>query len=117
MIDNTSIANYYYENRWTPETPNARFPRLSTERVDNNYNYNSSIWLQDRSFLKLRNCEVYYKIPQAWLSKIKMKTAKVYVRGVDLFSIDNIEITDPEAMSPYDHPATRSIHVGVSLGL
>lgn len=117
LIDNTSIANYYYENRWTPETPNARFPRLSTERVDNNYNYNSSIWLQDRSFLKLRNCEVYYKIPQAWLSKIKMKTAKVYVRGVDLFSIDNIEITDPEAMSPYDHPATRSIHVGVSLGL
>lgn len=117
LVNNISISNYFYENRWTPETPNARFPRLTTQNVDNNTNYTSSVWLQDRSYLKLRNCELYYKIPQSWLSKIKMKTAKVYVRGVDLFSVDNIALTDPEAMSPYDHPTTRSIHVGVALGL
>lgn len=60
LVDNTTISNYVYRNRWTPETPNARFPRLTTETVDNNLQ-TSSLWLADRSFLKLRNCEVYYK--------------------------------------------------------
>ena len=59
LVDNTTISNYVYRNRWTPETPNARFPRLTTETVDNNLQ-TSSLWLADRSFLKLRNCEVYY---------------------------------------------------------
>lgn len=115
LVNNTSISQYAYENRWTPENPNARFPRLTTENVENN-TQSSSVWLQDRSFLKLRNCEVYYKIPSAWLNKIKMKTAKVYVRGTDLFSIDKIDLTDPEAIGDV-YPATRSIHIGLSLGL
>lgn len=116
LIDNTNISQYSYNNRWTPETPNARFPRLTTETVDNNLK-TSSVWLADRSFLKLRNCEIYYKLPSSWLSKIKMKNAKVYVRGVDLFSIDSIDLTDPEAMGNNVYPATRSVHVGLSIGL
>lgn len=67
LVDNTTISNYVYRNRWTPETPNARFPRLTTETVDNNLQ-TSSLWLADRSFLKLRNCEVYYKLPSSWLT-------------------------------------------------
>ena len=51
LVDNTTISNYVYRNRWTPETPNARFPRLTTETVDNNLQ-TSSLWLADRSFLK-----------------------------------------------------------------
>ena len=68
LVDNTTISNYVYRNRWTPETPNARFPRLTTETVDNNLQ-TSSLWLADRSFLKLRNCEVYYKLPSSWLNR------------------------------------------------
>ncbi|WP_349924440.1 SusC/RagA family TonB-linked outer membrane protein, partial [Bacteroides caccae] len=83
LVDNTTISNYVYRNRWTPETPNARFPRLTTETVDNNLQ-TSSLWLADRSFLKLRNCEVYYKLPSSWLNRFWVKNAKVYVRGVDL---------------------------------
>lgn len=49
LVDNTTISNYVYRNRWTPETPNARFPRLTTETVDNNLQ-TSSLWLADRSF-------------------------------------------------------------------
>ena len=45
-----------------------------------------------------------------------MKTAKVYVRGTDLFSIDKIDLTDPEAIGDV-YPATRSIHIGLSQGL
>lgn len=113
LVDNTSISEYVYNNHWTPETPNARFPRLTTETVDNN-NETSSIWLADRSFLKLRNAEIYYKLPASLVSKAKMKNAKVYVRGVDLLCWDSIDLTDPEAMGYY--PATRSIHVGLQVG-
>ena len=77
LVDNTTISNYVYRNRWTPETPNARFPRLTTETVDNNLQ-TSSLWLADRSFLKLRNCEVYYKLPSSWLNRFWVKNAKVY---------------------------------------
>ncbi|HXK76321.1 MAG TPA: TonB-dependent receptor, partial [Bacteroidaceae bacterium] len=115
LVDNSNISQYYYNNRWTPENPNARFPRLTNETVDNN-NQESSVWLADRSFLKLRNAEVYYKLPSDWISKIKLKQAKVYVRGVDLFSVDNDDITDPEVSSSLN-PATRSVHVGLSIGL
>ena len=115
LIDNTSISQYAYDNRWTPENPTARFPRLTTENVDNNLQ-GSSVWLEDRSFLKLRNCEIYYKLPSSWLNKIKMKTAKIYVRGTDLFSLDKIDISDPEAMGEV-WPATRSVHIGFSLGI
>lgn len=114
LVDNTTISNYVYRNRWTSETPNARFPRLTTETVDNNLQ-TSSLWLADRSFLKLRNCEVYYKLPSSWLNKFWMKIAKVYVRGVDLLCFDSIDQLDPEAMST-SYPATRSIHVGLSVG-
>lgn len=117
LVNNTSISQYAYDNRWTAENPNARFPRLSTEVVDNNTAYSNSVWMADRSFLKLRNCEIYYKLPASWLEKIKFKNAKVYVRGVDLFSIDSIDLTDPEAMGSSAYPATRSVHVGLSMGL
>ena len=110
------MSHHYYENRWTPETPAAKYPRLNSQSKNNNFQ-NNTLWLADRSFLKLRNCEVYYKLPAAWLSKIKMKQAKVYVRGVDLFSIDSIDLTDPEAMGDNKWPATRSVHIGLSLGL
>lgn len=114
LVDNTTISNYAYRNRWTPETPNARFPRLTTETVDNNLQ-TSSLWLADRSFLKLRNCEVYYKLPSSWLNKFWVKNAKVYVRGVDLLCFDSIDQLDPEAMNN-SYPATRSIHVGLAVG-
>lgn len=114
LVDNTTISNYVYRNRWTPESPNARFPRLTTETVDNNLQ-TSSLWLADRSFLKLRNCEVYYKLPSSWLNRFWVKNAKVYVRGVDLLCFDSIDQLDPEAMNS-SYPATRSIHVGLSVG-
>lgn len=112
LVGDATISNFYYENRWTPEHPDARFPRLTTESVDNNLK-SSSVWLADRSFLKLRNCEVYYKLPKAFLWR--MKTAKIYVRGIDLLCFDSIDLSDPEAMGT-SYPATRSVNVGLAIG-
>ncbi len=115
LVGDYTISNHYYQNRWTPETPNARYPRLTTEANDNNL-VSSSVWLADRSFLKLRNLEVYYKLPASFLNKLKMKSAKVYLRGVDLFCFDSIDISDPEAMGNASYPTTRSLNVGLAIG-
>lgn len=115
LINNTTISNHYYENRWTPENQNAKYPRLSSQSNANNYQYNT-LWLADRSFLKLRNLEVYYKLPETWLKKTKiLSNAKIYVRGVDLFCFDKIDVADPESYGA-TNPLTRSVIAGLVIG-
>lgn len=115
LINNTTISNHYYENRWTPENQNAKYPRLSSESNANNYQTNT-IWLADRSFLKLRNLEIYYRLPQSWMQKTKiLGSAKVYVRGIDLLCFDHIEVADPESYG-VKNPLTKSIVAGLTIG-
>ena len=113
FLGETSLSEEYYDNRWTPENPFAKYPRLTTEANDNNYR-NNSVWIQDASFLKLRNCELYYKFPVSTIAPLKMSSAKLYVRGVDLLSFDKIDISDPEVVG-ISYPVTRSIHVGFAV--
>lgn len=98
LVSNTNISQYAYDNRWTPENQNALFPRLSSESNPNNYQ-TSTLWLRDRGFLKLRNIEVYYNVPSAWLrSNLKVvNNAKLYVRGIDLLCNGKVPENDPEA--------------------
>lgn len=115
LINNTTVSNHYYDNRWTPENQNAKYPRLSSQSNANNYQTNS-VWLADRSFLKLRNLEVYYRLPQSWMRSTKiLNNAKVYVRGVDLFCFDNIKESDPESYGA-TNPLTRSVVAGLTIG-
>ena len=113
LINNTTISQYAYDNRWTPENQNAKFPRLSSQSNANNYR-NSTLWLADRSFLKLRDLEIYYNLPKSLLEKTKIVNgAKVYVRGVDLLCFDHIDENDPEALGIY--PVNRSVALGLSV--
>ncbi|OIP84396.1 MAG: hypothetical protein AUK44_02745 [Porphyromonadaceae bacterium CG2_30_38_12] len=113
LRNNTNISNYYYENRWTPDHQNAMFPRLSMAQNDNNFNTNS-VWVKDRSFVKLRTAEVYYKLPENLLESTFVSKAKLYVRGMNLLSFDNLKIVDPEAYGTV-LPLSASVHVGVNL--
>lgn len=113
LVSNTNISQYAYDNRWTPATQDALFPRLSSQSNANNYQ-NSTLWLADRSFFKLRDLEVYYNLPAAWLEKTKVvNAAKLYVRGTDLFSLDHIDERDPEAYGI--NPLTKSVAIGLSV--
>lgn len=113
LRNNNNISTYYYENRWTPDNQNALFPRLTLQQNDNNFNVNS-VWIRDRSFVKLRTCEVYYKLPANLLKSTFVANAKVYVRGMNLFSIDNMKIVDPEVYGTV-LPASASINAGFNV--
>jgi len=113
LIDNTTISEYYWENRWTTSNTNAKFPRLSSRSNANNTQTNTA-FLADRSYLKLRNAEVYYKLPQRLLDKSGfVKGAKLYVQGNDLFCLDKLDVGDAD--SPAGDPLYRSVVLGVRL--
>ena len=116
LLNSTSLSQQYYDGRWTIANPdpNATFPRLTTTSNANNYQ-TSTFWMRDRSFLKLRNVELYYNFPKALMEKTGfINTAKLYVRGVDLFCSDNIDDADAECYG-VTAPLNKSIVVGVSL--
>ena len=115
LINNTNISQYAYDNRWTPETAEtALYPRLSSNSNDNNYR-NSTLWLVDRSYLKLRNVELYYKLPESAFKAVKfVHGATVYLRGVDLLTWDNMPHGNAESYG-IAQPLTRSVVAGVKL--
>lgn len=114
LMGYTSLSQYYYDNRWTTTNPNAKFPRLTSENGSPNNYQNNTVFLEDRSFLKLRNVELYYKLPESLLAKTRfIHAARIYVRGNDLLSFDHMAVSDPEA---YGTAQTfRSIVAGVTL--
>ena len=116
LLNSTSLSQQYYDGRWTASNPdpNAEFPRLSTTSNANNYQ-TSTFWQRDRSFLKLRNVEVYYRFPKSLLEQTKIvNAAKLYVRGVDLLCFDHIDDADPECYG-VSAPLNKSIAVGLQL--
>ena len=116
LLNTTSLSQQAYDGRWSPSNPdvNAEYPRLSTTSNANNYQ-TSTYWQRDRSFLKLRNVEVFYNLPKTLMEKTGfINTAKVYVRGVDLFCADHLDEADAESYG-VSAPVNRSIVAGVSL--
>ena len=116
LINNTSLAQHVYDNRWSPtnNVATAEFPRLSSSSNANNYQ-TSTFWLRNRAYLKLRNVEVYYNLPNSLLEKTKfINAAKVYVRGIDLFTADHIDEVDAASYGA-TNPLTRSVAIGVAV--
>lgn len=116
LINNTSLAQDVYDKRWSPENnnANAEYPRLSSSSNANNYQ-TSTFWLRDRSYLKLRNVELYYHLPKSLLQKTGVvNAAKVYLRGVDLFCFDHLDGVDAESYGATS-PLTRSVVLGLSV--
>ena len=116
LLNSTSLSQQYYDGRWSPSNPdvNAAFPRLSTTSNANNYQ-TSTFWQRDRGFLKLRNVEVYYHLPSCLVQKTGfVKTAKVYLRGIDLFCLSHLDEADPECYG-VSAPLNKSVVAGVQL--
>ena len=73
------LVRFNYDNRWTPGNTNALYPRLTSENDSPNNFQNNTVFLADRSFLKLRNVEVYYNFPASLLERTRfIKGVKVY---------------------------------------
>ena len=113
LSDNRNLSQEYYDKCFDTAGANALYPRLSTENVANNAQ-NSTIWYRNVSWLKLRDCEVYYKLPASVVEPLKMASAKIFVQGQNLLSFDNIDAMDAENLNT-GYPVMKSVNIGLSV--
>ena len=115
-------------NRWISETEpgDGKTPRAS--RFDENYNRRpyTDRWIEDGSFLRIRNITFTYTLPGDILDKFSMQNAKIYITGQNLFTFTNYSGFDPEISSNgqnayfpgYDlggYPLAKSVLAGISV--
>jgi len=89
-------------------------------------NKTSSRFLEDGSFLRIRNITLSYNLPKNWLDNVKMQSVKVFVSGDNLFTFTKFSGTDPEvntALSPgtlpglygESYPVSRQFLIGLDI--
>ncbi len=113
LSDNRNLSQEYYDNCFDVAGTSAKYPRLSTENVANNAQ-NSTIWYRNVSWLKMRDCEVYYKLPASVIEPLKITGARLFVQGQNLLSFDNIDAMDAENLNT-GYPVMKSVNFGLSV--
>ena len=105
---NRNVLQFIADNRWSPTNQDiyARYPRLTKMDMPNNTR-NSSYWLRDASFLKLKNVELGYTYNRM----------RVYLSGVNLYTFSKFKLWDPErgGGSGLSYPTQRTINIGLQM--
>lgn len=122
LPESGTVGNFYSswaDNRWSPTNGNGSFPRVDT-RASASVNgglYNSTFWLNNASFLRLKNVELGYNLPATMLERLKMQSLRVYVNAFNLFTITKVKDYDPEGNSGSGqfYPQQRIVNLGVNL--
>ncbi|AEW01475.1 hypothetical protein A4D02_05650 [Niastella koreensis] len=127
--DNTPFSKPFYnfgnspyflvENAWTPDNPNAAFPRLSSYKATlsaHNANANSG-WIRDGSYLRLKSAQLGYTLPAKLTSAAKIKQVRFYISGFNLFTWDKLKYLDPEMPNVNNgfYPQQRMISGGANI--
>ena len=103
--------------RWTPDNRYTDVPALST--TSNNWNSASTRFLQNNSYMRLKNLTLSYNLPKQWISKLSLSSVQVYVQGDNLFTIHRNQGLDPEqgitGITYYRYPAMRTISGGINV--
>jgi len=122
LPESGTVGNFYSswaDNRWSPTNTAGTYPRVDT-RTSASVNgglYNSTFWLNDASFLRLKNVELGYNLSSNWLAKAKMQAVRLYVNAFNLFTITKVKDYDPEGNSGSGqfYPQQRIVNVGVNV--
>ena len=113
LSDNRNLSQEYYNNCFDMAGAAALYPRLSTENVANNAQ-NSTIWYRNVNWLKMRDIELYYKLPEKVIKPMRMSAARVFVQGQNLLSFDNISAMDGENLNT-GYPVMKGVNIGLSV--
>lgn len=121
ILPGQNSGGYYnvftnYENRWTVDNPSQDvfYPRLTYG--PNTINAQPSTWwLKNMSYLRLKNIELGWSIPQRWADRSFLAGARVFVRGTNVLTFSNFKLWDPELESADGgrYPLMKSFSAGV----
>lgn len=117
-----------WKDRWTPDNPNAKYPRLSTNATATTNNYQvpggpaygiggNSFWIKDASYLRLKNLEVAYTFKANLLSKVGLSQLRVYATGQNLVTFTKLRNVDPENTDAtgWYYPVQAVFNFGINL--
>jgi TonB-linked SusC/RagA family outer membrane protein len=105
----------YYPDRSIDTRSTATYPRLTTAANNNNY-INSTLWIKNGDFLRLRNAEIGYNLPATVLRKFGLLNTRIFVNGINLLTFSSLTRNyhiDPETMSGYT--ALKSYNLGLTV--
>ncbi|WP_423735524.1 SusC/RagA family TonB-linked outer membrane protein [Chitinophaga caseinilytica] len=114
------LSRWEKGSTWTPENPGAKLPRLLQYNASSTQNYSgNSFWLQDASYMRIKDIQIGYTLPQAWLKKAGIQGLRVYVDAQNAFTFSRFEGIDPERpltnASSAQYPNVRIISGGVNV--
>lgn len=101
---------------WSPDNTGSTIPRLSLNDRNNNIRP-SSYYISDGSFLRLRNMQIGYSLPEDALAKLRLTKLRVYLQVQNLFTITKYEGMDPEIGLQNYNSELRNLDIGVDRGI
>ena len=112
-------------NSWTPTRTDTNVPKASNKSNFSTNTQSVSYYVENGSFLRLRNLQIGYTIPRSAISKIGMSNARIYVQGVNLFTISGYSGPDPDINTLGDTqfgidygsiPVVKQYLIGLNIG-
>ncbi|MNY24507.1 TonB dependent receptor [compost metagenome] len=114
MEDTWRLSDIYDANS---ELIPGKYPMLLIGNTSHSNYWNSDFWKHNVKYIKLRNLEFGYSLPESFLKKASIKRARVYFSGQNLLTLSNVKGVDPEinATSGLVYPTTRIYNFGLNL--
>lgn len=115
-LENSTLQKfqrYHLYETWTPENPNARYPRIKFATTNDNNRRASTFWIQDCNFIRLKSLNVGYQFPKKWIQRLDISSASIAFQASNIFTISNLKNMDPESLRGY--PVQKSY--GATLNL
>jgi TonB-linked SusC/RagA family outer membrane protein len=114
LNNNSNSAYEYYNNRWTPDHQNSKYPRAYSAPTNNN-GQTSDFWFVNSSYLRLKTASLGYTVPSKVSSKVRMKHVRVYVTGQNIVTFGKLKFTDPETIGEQGYPIQKTFLVGFNI--
>lgn len=108
----------FYDNRWTEENHSTSYPRTYNRSNEYWVNQSNTFWIHSSDYIRLKNVEVGYTLPNVLTSKIKIERLRFYINGYNLLTIAPcMKDYDPENTSGrgYNYPLSKIINFGASI--
>lgn len=100
---------------WTPQNPNSEIPAV-TYNSANQETRVSSFFVENGSFLKLRNIQLGYNVPKTWAQKIRMERLRFYLSAQNLLTIKSKDFSGVDPENPnFDYPIPLTVTLGVNV--
>lgn len=120
--EGVSTADYFLANAWTPNSPNASLPAIGgTKTTFNGYNnYENNFFMHNTSFIRLKNIQLAYNIPQNTLDLVGVKSCRIFIGANNLLTFskfNKLNFADPEQTNPvgFERPLRKLYNIGLEI--